>query len=122
MTTNRLAELQDRLATTAAGDLSSLALDGLTMAWPPTVVPPPFDPDLTSSFDKALSLIADALPGWAVGLEGTAAVGGTWTCKLRATGLRDDDELIGLGTAATAPLAMIVALLQVLISRSKGYT
>lgn len=122
MKTNRLAELQDRLAIALAGDLAGVALDGLTLAWPPTDIPPLFDPDLTSSFDKAVSLIAEALPGWGVALDGTAAAGGTWTCRLRATGLRDDDELIGLGTAATAPLAMIVALLQVLISRSKGYT
>jgi hypothetical protein len=122
MTTNRLAELQDRLATTGPSDLSAVALDGLTLAWPPTEVSQAFDPDLTSSFDKALALIGQALPGWGVGLDGTAAAGGTWTCKLRATGLRDDDELIGIGTAATAPLALIVALLQVLISRSKGYS
>ena len=122
MTTNRLAELQHRLATAVAGDLSGVALDGLALAWPPTEVPPAFDPDLTSLFDKALSLIGQALPGWGVGLDGTAAAGGTWTCRLQATGLHDDDELIGIGTVATPPLAMIVALLQVLISRSKGYT
>jgi len=122
MKTNLLAGLQDRLANATADDLSGVALDGLALAWPPTEVPPAFDPGLASSFDKALSLIGQALPGWGVGLDGTAAAGGTWTCRLRATGLRDDDELIGLGTAATAPLAMIVALLKVLISRSKGYT
>lgn len=122
MTTNLLAELQDRLATAAAGDLSRVALDGLTLAWPQTEVLPAFDPDLTVSFDKALALIAEALPGWGVGLDGTAVAAGTWTCRLRATGLRDDDELIGLGEAGTAPVAMIVALLQVLINRSKGYS
>lgn len=122
MTTYRLAELQDRLATAAADDLSGLAHEGLTLAWPPSEVLPALDPDLTVSFDKAFSLIAQALPGWGVGLDGTAAAGGIWTCRLRATGLRDDDELIGIGAAETAPLAMIVALLQVLISRSKGYT
>jgi hypothetical protein len=122
MTTNRLAELQDRLANAGAGDLSGVALDGLTAVWPPTEVLPAFDPDLTASFDKALFLIAQVLPGWGVGLDGTAVAGGTWTCRLRATGLRDDDELIGIGAAETAPVAMIVALLQVLISRSKGYS
>jgi hypothetical protein len=122
MTPNRLAELQDRLATAAAGDLSGVAHEGLTLAWPPTDVLPAFDPDLTASFDKALALITGALPGWGVGLEGTAVAGGLWTCRLRATGLRDDDEVIGIGAAQTAPLALIVALLQVLISRSKGYS
>ena len=122
MTTNQLADLQNRLADAAAGDLSGIALDGLTLVWPPTDALPAFDPDLTASFDKALALIAKVLPGWSVGLDGTAVAGGNWTCRLRATGLRDDDELIGLGAAGTAPVAMIVALLQVMISRSKGYS
>jgi len=122
MTTNLLAELQERLANAAEGDLSRVALDGLALAWPQTEVLPALDPDLTVSFDKSLSLIAEALPGWGVGLDGTAVAGGTWTCTLRATGLRDDDELIGIGEAGTAPVAMILALLQVLINRSKGYT
>lgn len=122
MTTKLWVDLQERLATASAGELSAVALDGLALAWPPTEVLPSFEPDLTVSFDKALSLIAQAVPGWGVGLDGTAAAGGIWTCRLRSTGLRDDDEVIGSGEARTAALAMILALLQVLISRSKGYT
>lgn len=122
MTTNRLLELQNQLATAPMGDVSGLALEGLVLAWPSTETPPAFDPALATSLDKALALIAEALPGWGVGLEGTATTSGTWTCRLRAMGLRDDDELIGIGRAGTVPLAMIVALLQVLISRSKGYS
>lgn len=122
MTTDQLATLQNRLATAVADDLAGIALDGLTVVWPRSGEMPAFDPDPRVSFDTALFLITQALPGWGVGLDGTAAAGSMWTCRLRATGLRDDDELIGLGAGATAPLAMILALLQVLISQSKGYS
>jgi hypothetical protein len=103
MMTNQLADLQNRLADAAAGDLSGIALDGLTLVWPPTDALPAFDPDLTASFDTALALIAKVLPGWSAGPDGTGVAGGKRTCRLRATGLRDDDELIGIGAAVTAP-------------------
>lgn len=120
MTTNQWADLQDRLAGASAEDLAAVTLKGLVAVWSPTEVAPTLDPDLAVSLDKALVLIARTLPHWGVALEGTAA-GGSWTCTLRATGLRDDDEVMGIGRAEMAPLAMILALLHVLISRSKGY-
>lgn len=123
MMSNRLAELEVRLANAAADELAGVASGGLASAWPPTEAVPAFDPDLTESFDKAFALIGQTLPEWKVVLQGVAATArGDWICTLRESGLRDDVEVIGVGRAATAPLAMIVALLQVLISRSKGYT
>lgn len=122
MMSNRLAELEDRLANAAEDDLAGVASDGLVAAWPTAEPMPDFDPDLTESFDKAFTLIRQTLPNWSVVLQGAGAtVRGEWVCTLRDSGLRDDVELIGVGRAATAPLAMILALLQVLISRSKGY-
>lgn len=121
MKANRLADLQERLKAATADELAEVALNGLVMAWPPTKVVAEFGPDVVTSLDKALDLIGQSLPGWGVAIEGTVAVGGAWTCTLRDTGLRDDDEVIGIGTAATPPLAMVLALLQVLIIRSNGY-
>jgi len=121
MRTNRLRDLQDRLTTATADELPEVALAGLVVAWPPDEVLTAFGADVVSSFDKALTLIGQSLPGWGVALDGTAAAGGAWTCTLRDTGLRDDDEVIGIGRAATPPLAMVLALLRVLIIRSKGY-
>lgn len=121
MQTNRLADLQDRLKTATADELAEVALNGLVMAWPPTEVLTVFGSDVVTSLDKALDLIGQSLPSWGVSIDGTAAMGSTWTCTLRDTGLRDDDEVIGIGTAAAPPLAMILALLQVLIIRTKGY-
>lgn len=121
MPTNRLVDLQDRLKTATADELAEVALNGLVIAWPPTEVLTVFGSDVVTSLDKALDLIGQSLPGWSVALEGTVAAGGAWTCTLRDAGLRDDDEVIGIGTAAIPPLAMILALLQVLIIRTKGY-
>ena len=121
MKANQLVDLQDRLKTATADELGEVALNGLVMAWPPTEVLPVFGADVTASLDKALALIGQALPGWSVAIDGTVAAGGAWTCTLRDTGLRDDDEVIGIGHAATPPVAMILALLQVLMIRSKGY-
>lgn len=123
MTSNRLAELEHRLANAAPGDLAVVAYDGLVLALQQTDLAPRLDPNLAVSFDKALALIGQTLPNWSFTLQGTvAAVGGTWTCTLRESGLRDDLEVIGFGTAAAPPLAMIVALLRVLLIRAKGYT
>ncbi len=121
MKANRLADLQARLKTATADELAEVALNGLVLAWPPTEVLAVFGADIVTSLDKALDLIGQSLPGWGVAIEGTVATGGAWTCTLRDTGLRDDDEVIGIGTAATPPLAMVLALLQVLIIRSNGY-
>jgi len=115
-----LADLQARLKAATADELAEVALNGLVMAWPPTEVVAVFGSDVATSLDKALTLIGQTLPGWGVAIEGAVAVGGDWTCTLRDTGLRDDDEVIGIGSAATPPLAMILALLQVLIIRSNG--
>lgn len=121
MKANRLADLQARLKAATADELAEVALNGLVLAWPPTDVLAVFGSDVVTSMDKALELIGQSLPGWGVAIEGTVAIGGAWTCTLRDTGLRDDDEVIGIGTAATPPLAMVLALLQVLIIRSNGY-
>jgi hypothetical protein len=67
------------------------------------------------STDALLALVAEALPSWSVHLGGSSAHAvGRWTCTIRETGVRDDDEAIGVGQAATAPDAVAAALLKVL--------
>jgi hypothetical protein len=78
---------------------------------------------LVESTEAVLGHITGVLPGWAVRLEGTAiGPNGRWTCTLRRSGSRDDEEVIGIGRAPTPPLAMIAALIRVLIIRSGGYS
>lgn len=71
------------------------------------------------SSDAILALLAEALPSWSVHVTGhSASVAGRWTCTVRETGVRDDDELIGVGKAETLPHAILAALLKVVELRS----
>ena len=75
-----------------------------------------------ASTDGALALAEAVLPGWRVDLEGHARTpDGRWTCSLRASGARDDDEVIGIGHAATPALAILGALIRVRMAQAKGY-
>ena len=67
------------------------------------------------STDAVPCLVAEALPSWSVHVTGhSARAAGRWTCTIRETGVRDDDELIGVGKADTLPYAVMVALLKVI--------
>jgi hypothetical protein len=61
--------------------------------------------------DGMLALLAESLPSWSVHLTGhSATVRGRWTCTIRETGVRDDDELIGVGKAEMPASAVAAAL------------
>lgn len=65
----------------------------------------------SSSADGMLALLAEALPSWSVHVTGhSATLRGRWTCTIRETGVRDDDELIGVGKAETLASAIAAAL------------
>jgi hypothetical protein len=67
------------------------------------------------STDGTLCLLAEMLPSWSVHVSGSSAtVAGRWTCTIRETGVRDDDELIGVGKADTLAGAVAAALLKVI--------
>ncbi|HPG22125.1 MAG TPA: hypothetical protein PLH75_04995 [Amaricoccus sp.] len=77
---------------------------------------------VADSADAALRLVASELPGWSVSLSGAARLPDSqWTCTLRESGARDDDEVIGVARAPTAALALVGALLRVFAIRQKGY-
>ncbi len=79
-------------------------------------------PSVVDATDRALALVTAMLPGWAVTLEGAALEhGGRWTCTLRRSGARDDEEVIGIGRAASPPLSIVAAILKVQMIRSRGY-
>lgn len=64
--------------------------------------------------DDLLRLVAEALPSWSIHVTGhSASIAGRWTCTIRETGVRDDDELIGVGKAETLPQAILAALLKI---------
>jgi len=71
--------------------------------------------DALGSTDAMLCLVAEALPSWSVHVTGhSASAAGRWTCTIRETGVRDDDELIGVGKADTLPHAVAAALLKII--------
>lgn len=125
MNRDELQALADRIEAASTPDLGiSLAtLKGLVAALPQGEAAPVVRAGLVDSTEAVLGLVTGVLPGWAVRLEGTAiAPNGRWTCTLRRSGSRDDEEVIGIGRAPTPPLAMIAALIRVLIIRSRGYS
>ncbi len=122
MNRDQVQALADRIQGAAALDLdlAVATLEGLRTALPRAASD--LRPSVVESTDAALHLVARTLPNWSVALSGTAHESdGHWTCTLRPSGARDDEEVIGIGRAPTAPLALIVALLHVVIIQAKGY-
>jgi hypothetical protein len=118
----QLRALVDRIEHAAAPDLdlAVAALQGLRAALPDAAAD--LRVGMVETTDAALHLVVRTLPTWSVTLEGTAREPvGRWTCTLRPSGVRDDEEVIGIGRAPTPPLALLVALLRVVIARAKGY-
>jgi hypothetical protein len=75
------------------------------------------------STDGVLDLMTEALPSWSVHITGhSATVAGRWTCTIRETGVRDDDELIGVGKAGTLANAATAALLKVIELKGRPET
>ncbi len=121
MAEDHLTAFEQRLAAAAPADRAAMAVDWLATAWPKAEHIPDFDPAVVGSLDASLQLAAQTLPSWAITLQGIAhPTVGHWSCTLRKSGLRDDYEMIGIGTAPTASLAMILALLRVMTRTASG--
>jgi hypothetical protein len=59
-----------------------------------------------------LEVVSAMFPGWTIALRGKAALpDGSWTCSLRESGVRDDDDVIGIGKAKAPTLALAAAAL-----------
>jgi hypothetical protein len=121
MNRDQLQELAERIEAASGPDvdLAVAALKAMRDALPEAASE--VRPGVVESADMALHLVVRMLPGWSVALEGIAREPGHWTCTLRPSGARDDEEVIGIGRATTPPLALIAALLRVTIARAKGY-
>jgi len=63
--------------------------------------------------DAVLSVIAHALPGWAITIHGTASeTNPGWSCTLRRSDRRDDDPALGVGKGPLLGNVLIGALLK----------
>jgi hypothetical protein len=66
----------------------------------------------TGDMGAMLEVISAAFPGWTIAMGGKASLpDGNWTCSLRESGVRDDDDVIGIGKAKTPTLALAAAAL-----------
>lgn len=80
------------------------------------------DLSVLTSTEAALALVCAEYPGWRIDLQGQAKTeSGGWTCSIRENGTRDDDEVIGIGSAGTIPLALVSAMLLAAARRAEGY-
>lgn len=74
-----------------------------------------FDREGLDSTDRILAVICEVRPGWSVSAKGIAhGPNGHWRCTLRKSGVRDNDEYIGVGRGPNLPHAMLAALVKVL--------
>jgi hypothetical protein len=122
MNRDEMQALSERIEGSSALDLdlAVATLKGLRTALPRASSD--LRPGTVDSTDAALHLVTRTLPNWSIALTGTASEpDGRWTCTLRPSGARDDEEVIGIGKAPTAALALIAALLRVAVIQAKGY-
>lgn len=121
MTNDELRRLADRLEGEGALDAEAVARVAalIDAALPGRPIWTGARAEALSSTDGVLALLAEALPSWSVHVTGhSATVAGRWTCTIRETGVRDDDELIGVGKAGSLPQAVAAALLKVIALRT----
>ncbi|WP_424940525.1 hypothetical protein [Aliiroseovarius sp. S253] len=77
------------------------------------------EPKHLDSTDQILALIAAIRPGWAMSMKGAAHLpNGHWSCSLRKSDLRDNDEYLGIGRGPTLPHSLLAALLKALAQAS----
>lgn len=110
-----LIEQTDAAAALDAGLIHQVA-DGVRPLFPNA---PTSAEVLADSTAAALHLVDKCLPGWTIALKGKAVEpDGHWSCVLRESSARDNDEVIGTGKAPTVALALLKALLKVALQRS----
>lgn len=113
MSKETLKALQERLQ--AVRDIDQTLLHEVAEGLRPVFANAPLHPEsLSEPTEAVLRLVDRCLPGWTITLHGTATEpDGHWHCTLRASEMRDDDTLIGHGTAPTVSLALLRALVAV---------
>jgi hypothetical protein len=70
-----------------------------------------------ASLEAAQEAVDRVLPNWRIQLQRADG----WRCTLRESGVRDDDELIGVGAGPTPAFALLAAFLAVTARRARGY-
>ncbi len=78
---------------------------------------------LLVSTEEAIRVVGDHYPGWAITLDGYAnpRSNSSWKCTFRELRGPDDDQIVGIGTAATMRLALMAAIAHIHLMRVQGY-
>ena len=120
MTHSPIADVSEKLTRMKAVDAPLLkeVADAIRTVFKDTPTHPEVLNDPT---EAAVHMIDKALPGWSISLSGQATEpDGHWTCLLRETEGRDNDEVIGFGSAPTVGLALLSALTKVAAQKSQS--
>ena len=73
------------------------------------------DPGALDSTDRVLTILYKTKPGWTISAAGTVHLpNGHWSCTLRNSDTRDNDEYLGIGKGPTLPHSLLAALLKAL--------
>lgn len=113
---NELLELADRIEATETLDpaLSADVIRGLWSCFPTEAAAGDIPDSLAGSSDAIIGLVNAALPGWHFKIHGRARHSlDAWSCSLRQSDVRDDDEILGTGTAACLSQAILAAVIRV---------
>lgn len=78
---------------------------------------------LAESLEEAIRVAGDHYPGWAITLDGYASPrsNSSWKCTLREVRGPDDDQIVGIGTAASMRLALMAAIVHIHMMKARGY-
>lgn len=95
------------------------AIAALAAVFPDGGATAELDPAVLESSDILLDIIARALPGWSVEVDGAAlSPNGHWRCALSPANGAPDDGYLATGRGPTLPHALLVALLNAMAPRA----
>lgn len=116
MSQSEIEELAGRVeaASSADPDLAATVARTLRASFPAAALAGQIPDDIATSADAIVALAIAALPGWHFSIHGRArSVAGAWSCTLRRSDVRDDDETIGVAEAHTLNLVILAAVLRI---------
>ena len=111
-----LLALADRIETVTVVEPKFVGalLDDLAKAFKYRPGSAELDANLSLSTDAAIALVRQKLPGWFIVIHGAAMGRDTiWKCTLRKSEVSDDDELVGVGSGHSIPMAILAALIRI---------